>query len=205
MMEKHNRTPWFLYGMLWYIIQLTAKPPNKNLHVIRQTKTRVTSGLYQNSWYRQWLLEFFYWFLRPSECCITSSGHELKTGDINITDSQITLTLTTLKHSKGQVMVRINKVAGPANPVYRVSKYLKVCCETVNTFFHASYKTFCDEFASVAVVAGLQDNVTPHALRRGGATWASLQGWSDSRIRAHGRWSSGAFKKYIVLRWRIKV
>ena len=142
----------------------------------------------------------FFGFLRPSEYCITSSGHELKSGDIDITDSQITLTLTTFKHSKGPAMVRIHRVAGPACPVYRVSKYLKVRCKTVNTFFHVSYKTFCDEFARVAVVAGLQDNVTPHALRRGGATWASLQGWSDSRIRAHGRWSSGAFKKYIVLR-----
>ena len=65
---------------------------------------------------------------------------------------------------------------------------------------NSEYLFSCDEFARVAVVAGLQDNVTPHALRRGGATWASLQGWSDSRIRAHGRWSSGAFKKYIVLR-----
>ena len=56
---------------------------------------------------------------------------------------------------------------------------------------NSEYLFSCDEFARVAVVAG---------LRRGGATWASLQGWSDSRIRAHGRWSSGAFKKYIVLR-----
>ena len=102
----------------------------------------------------------FFGFLRPSEYCITSSSHELKSGDIDITDSQITLTLTTFKHSKGPVMVRINKVAGPATPVYRVSKYLKLCCEPVNTFFHASYKTFFDAFSILALLAGLQGNVT---------------------------------------------
>ena len=50
-----------------------------------------------------------------------------------------------------------------------------------------SYITFCDEFANVANVTEveeLQDNVTPSCT---GATWASLQGWSDSRIRAHDR------------------
>ena len=42
------------------------------------------------------------------------------------------------------------------------------------------------------------NDITPHASKRGGATWYSESGWSDARICTHGRWASDVFKSYVV-------
>lgn len=63
-----------------------------------------------------------------------------------------------------------------------------------------SHRKYRAEFDQVIESLGFGGGLTPHSLRRGGASWASMQGWSDSRIRAYGRWSSNAFKKYVVIK-----
>lgn len=43
----------------------------------------------------------------------------------------------------------------------------------------------------------INDNVSGHSLRSGGATYFASCGWSDDRIQALGRWHSDTFRIYI--------
>jgi hypothetical protein len=46
---------------------------------------------------------------------------------------------------------------------------------------------------------GDTDSITAHSFRIGGATYASMCGFSDDEIRRMGRWRSDALLKYIRL------
>lgn len=142
----------------------------------------------------------FFGFLRPSEYCVTGSGHEVLARNAHVSSSYVDLKFNSFKHSKSPANIRIEAQGGPSCPVHRLKRYIKVLKKSRGPLFPIKYKEFVTEFNQVVEAVGVGCKVSPHALRRGGASWASLQGWSDSRIRSFGRWSSNAFKKYIVLK-----
>jgi integrase len=56
-------------------------------------------------------------------------------------------------------------------------------------FFAGSYKSFCTLLLDAAGSFGLEHpNLTPHSLRRGGATWHFSLFHSYDRTMSHGRW-----------------
>ena len=141
----------------------------------------------------------FYGFLRPSEYCITPSNHHLNWNNVQFSKKgkQVRLFLRSFKHSKGKSTI----VLHPAKiccPIYWLKRYrsLFTNCHHTPLFdmtakdFHRVLKNLCD-------TAKIKTKLTPHSLRHGGASWASKQGWPDARIKAHGRWRSDAYKRYV--------
>ena len=141
----------------------------------------------------------FYGFLRPSEFCRTPADHHLNWRDVQFSKKgkQARLSLRTFKHSKGKSTILLQP-AKICCPVYWLKRYrrLFVKCHRKPLFdmtakdFHSVLKNLCD-------VAKIKTNLTPHSFRHGGASWASKQGWPDARIKAHGRWRSDAYKRYV--------
>lgn len=140
----------------------------------------------------------FFGFLRPGEYCLTKAGHKLWRQNVIVEKEHVQLFLPSYKHSKDEARVRILATGGSTCPHRRITECLSVWPNS-KYLFDISYVKFRSQFAEVVAQAGIPSNMTPHALRRGGATWASLEGWPDSRIRSFGRWSSDAFKRYIMV------
>ena len=142
----------------------------------------------------------FFGMMRPSEYCVSGAGHEILVRDISVSREGADITFTSFKHSKGPAKIRIPRQSGSCCPIYRLQRYLKVCTKPNKALFPITHRKYRAEFDQVIESLGFGGGLTPHSLRRGGASWASMQGWSDSRIRAYGRWSSNAFKKYVVIK-----
>ena len=143
----------------------------------------------------------FYGFLRPSEYCVSSAGHSLKWGDICIGKKKnaVQLKFQTYKHSKGSAIITVWAVHEPITcPVSALIKYRKFVGSKGKDepLFQTSINSFREEFSHLCKLAKLREGLTPHSLRRGGVTWASRIGWSDTRIKVHGRWQSDAYKQY---------
>ena len=66
--------------------------------------------------------------------------------------------------------------------------------------FDVTLQEFRATLEDVRLAASIRTHLTPHCFRHGGATWAANQGWPDARIKAHGRWKSDAYKRYVHAR-----
>jgi integrase len=144
----------------------------------------------------------FYGFLRPSELCVSRAGHQLLWGSVKFGSkgSSVILNFGTYKHSRGSCSVKVRAVSGVGHcPVEALAAY-RDCCERrsrVVPLFNVSAAEFQSTLTDLCRVAGMKHHLTPHCFRHGGATWAGRQGWPDTRIRAHGRWNSDAYKCYV--------
>ena len=58
-------------------------------------------------------------------------------------------------------------------------------------------KWFANRLGAVVAKAGVPGLVTAHSLRIGAATSAARHGYTDSQIKALGRWKSFSFLRYI--------
>lgn len=144
----------------------------------------------------------FFGFLRPSEYCRSAAGHSLRVGDVRFLKrrSAMTITLHSYKHSKAPSVVSIDDVSVEGvRPVARMHDYYKVRAAAGKDapLFDILAKDFRYLLDEVASSASIKTRLSPHCFRHGGATWASKAGWSDARIRAHGRWRSNAYLSYI--------
>lgn len=142
----------------------------------------------------------FFGFLRPSEYCVTSAGHYLVRGSVKAGKSgHISLKFTTFKHSKGTATVKVRRFREKACcPVRLLRSYLAAAdIRPEDPLFDITAGEFRNLLSTVGQVAGLKTKLTPHSFRHGGATWAASEHWPDARIRAHGRWSSDAYKVYV--------
>lgn len=141
----------------------------------------------------------FYGFLRPSEYCISPAGHYVRRSDCKLTKTEVELDIRSFKHSCTSAIVRIKGTGDKTCPLKLVSRYLDGSRPPGVALFPITAQAFRQEFDEVIKGASIEAGLTPHSLRRGGATWAALNGWSDGKIRAFGRWKSDAFKKYIQI------
>ena len=64
-----------------------------------------------------------------------------------------------------------------------------------------SHTTLRDWLKRILESIGVKDvnNYSFHSFRRGGAHLASMRGISDSTIKAHGRWRSEVYLRYVVV------
>ena len=111
----------------------------------------------------------------------------------------MTLILTLFKHSRGRAKIHLTKEASSPCPVKSLLRYIATLSPATLTspLFDISVEDYRQELAATVAAAGIKTKLTPHSFRHGGATWAAKRGWSDSRIRSHGRWHSDAFLCYI--------
>ena len=141
----------------------------------------------------------FYSFLRPPEYCVTTSNHNICWEDVRFSkgDRKIRLTLKSFKHSQGRRIVQVES-AEVCCPVTRMRRYKKLTkTNRGSPVFDVTATEFRRILRTTRKVAGIKRKLTPHALRHGGATWGGRQGWPDARIKAHGRWNSDAYKRYV--------
>lgn len=167
--------------------------------LVKTSKVVLGSGFEQRQFAAMVTLAF-YAFLRPSELCVTSSGHALSWRDVRFErrNHSLKIKFSTYKHSRGAVVVKVDAMGGQCCPVRCLRSY-KRCCGVKNDkiLFDIGLRTFKAHLNSILVAAGIKTRITPHCFRHGGATWASNDGWSDARIKAHGRWRSEAYKLYV--------
>ena len=141
----------------------------------------------------------FYGFLRPSEYCVTSSAHYLNWNDVQFSHKgrYVRLTLRSYKHSKAKSTIQLQSEK-ICCPIYWLKKYRRMfaVCHS-NPLFDMSANRFKAILNNLRDAAKIKTKLTPHSFRHGGASWASQQGWPDARIKAHGRWRSDAYKRYV--------
>jgi integrase len=141
----------------------------------------------------------FYGFLRPSELGVSPVGHHLRRSSVKLGSKgrSLRLALRTYKHSTQPKLIYVG-VARECCPVKSFKEYTKVWKQpTKAPLFDMSVQEFRETLAYTSAVAKIKTKLTPHCFRHGGATWAAKLGWSDAKIRAHGRWNSDAYKRYV--------
>lgn len=144
----------------------------------------------------------FYGFLRPSEYCKSPTNHDVKWLDVRAgrTGRAVRIKLRTYKHSESPAVVTISAIPEDIScPVKALAKYREGVKEPAKSIplFDVNINDFRRDFSEWCARAGVRARLTPHSLRRGGATWAAKVGWPDARIKAHGRWKSDAYKQYV--------
>jgi integrase len=71
----------------------------------------------------------------------------------------------------------------------RVINSLKKNSSAEGSLFNGSYREFCSRLQDASAFFGLaHPNLTPHGLRRGGATWHFSLFFNYDRTQQHGRW-----------------
>jgi hypothetical protein len=142
----------------------------------------------------------FYGFLRPSEFCISPANHHLRWKSVKLGKHRrsLRLTLNSYKHSSQPSTITVAATASSCCPVKKFLAYSKTQGSVKKQpLFDVSLADFQSTLKHVAAVAKIKSHLTPHSFRHGGATWAAKAGWPDARIRAHGRWKSDAYKRYV--------
>lgn len=160
------------------------------------------TGKLETARFRSIISLAFFGFLRPSEVCLSTANHHLRVGDIRFSgDGKACYVLfKSFKHSKDARTIKICDVGGlPVKPVALLRRYMRLLGRSDNAapLFSMSPRGFRKLLAEMCELACIRTRITPHCFRHGGATWASQQGWSETRIKAHGRWRSNAHSCYI--------
>ena len=147
------------------------------------------------------ILVAFFGFLRPSEYCLAGAPHCLRRSDVRFSRDrrQCRLTFQTYKQSTAAAAVTVrDRTCMPFRPVRSLRRYLREYhVEAGAPLFSVSLRDFRKSFNEVRRAAKIRSKISPHSLRHGGATWAASRGWPDARIKAHGRWHSEAYKRYV--------
>ena len=153
-------------------------------------------------------------YLRVGEMvprCKSSTKGCLQLGDVMIDSNIITVHFQSFKHSSKQgpqtLRVRADCIEGSnMNPIHILQEFLKVRGRIPSTLFSFSdgrpmvRREFDLALKSLLNFCGLDSTqFKGHSFRIGAASAAAIRGESDAQIRATGRWSSDAFKRYIRL------
>lgn len=155
----------------------------------------------------------FFALLRISEIVPTRGGdnHVLKCNAVKFSKSEhsFRLTFSSFKHCKSGYThtITVYNQLGTICPVHLLSQFLLMSKPTDPArLLFVDFKgepytrpRFCSVLRSALSLCGVppQSNIRSHSFRIGGATYAASQGFSDAQIRYLGRWSSGAFMRYI--------
>ena len=146
----------------------------------------------------------FFGFLRVSEYAKTKAGHTLQIEDCRVSKSQVTICIKSGKSDNNPVRIKLHAQKNKrVCPVNNLRRYLAVRPNSAakELFVLSNGSPIGDNNVRgwlTKICNSLNRRpVSPHAFRIGGASWAAAQGWPDSVIRAHGRWKSDAFLRYI--------
>lgn len=144
----------------------------------------------------------FFGFLRPSEICSSPAGHQLKVGSVRLAQKGRVcyINFKSFKHSSTTKVVKIEDCVDlNVRPVALLRRYMRLLRNPDRgaPLYDLSPRRFQESLKELCGLAHIKTRVTPHCFRHGGATWASQQGWSETRIKAHGRWRSNAHSHYI--------
>ena len=167
--------------------------------LIKATRKVYGKGFQQRRFSAMMALAFF-GFLRPSEYCLSAAGHGLLWKDVKFEKKlqSIKIVMRSYKHSLGERVIRVEATGGSCCPVQLLWKYKNLCVSRGSRpLFGMEARQFYVQLFRLVKAAKIRTHLTPHCLRHGGATWASSRGWSEARIKAHGRWSSNAYKLYV--------
>lgn len=148
----------------------------------------------------------FFGFLRVSEYTCTPAGHAISVGNMKVQRESLRVTIPSSKtnRSKATIVVREYSRCKTICPLYAFKNYiaLRPSHASPTALFVKSDSTpvsssDASKYLTDLCKACKLSNISSHSLRIGGATWAASEGWSDASIRAHGRWQSNAFVKYV--------
>jgi hypothetical protein len=147
----------------------------------------------------------FFGFLRVGEYTVTSAGHAMKMAGCSIVGGCLVLTIPSSKRDNSSINIKLHPFSKYHSicPVRCFVRYRGLRPTSVEpTLFVDSgglalRPTDVNRYLRVLCGSANLECLSSHAFRVGGATWAASQGWPDSVIRAHGRWRSDAFLRYI--------
>ena len=184
-----------------------SSAPRQTNKVSKQHLYRLCSAadvLYDNITARMYKAMFtiaFFGLLRPSEVASAreTPRHQLRRKCVRFGRQVLMLTFFSYKHSDQSVNVKVDKLPDtylcPWNNMYNYLSNSLLRAE--DPLFPVTTVEFTNVLSGCAEKAGIKSKLTPHAFRRGGATWFSCQGMTDARLKAYGRWSSNAYLCYV--------
>lgn len=185
-----------------------AHTPNKKNPVTLSQLKRLTSAAsaldnrLERAQFRSLITLAFFGFLRPSEMFPSTGAHQLKIRDVKVASNNKScqIVFRSFKHSKGTCSIKIEETPEQAlKPVTLLRHYLSLLKRNNQTepLYALSLRDFRRTLDTMCQQGKIKTFLTPHCFRHGGATWASNQGWSETKIKAHGRWKSNAYSSYI--------
>ena len=180
------------------------------IHLIHATRL-VLSNDYEIAMYSAMFSVAYYACLRVGEYCVSNNDkHVLQYDQISMGQKpnnvrSIIVDFRSFKHSNHEgAMLEISSQRDTSCPVSLLSKYMYIRPKINGPIFvNQSGKAItrlqfqavfhrCISFLSLDTA-----RYNTHSLRIGRCTDMMTQGYSDSQIKAVGRWKSDAFKRYI--------
>ena len=174
------------------------------IRVLRTCNDLLNSHMYtcyNKVLYRCMLNLAFFAFLRPGE--MTDSIHNLQFHQIVCTSEQVSVTFVSFKHYHGvPITLLIKAQQGSICPVQSVKQYVKLRGSASGPFFAdplglpVKYSDLLNLFKHFNTFLG-SVHLSPHSLRIGAATFATMVGYSQDQVKHMGRWHSDAVMKYV--------
>ena len=177
------------------------------LSSISQNVKHNIGSVYLQHLLRAMYLTSFFGFFRVGEISVSKDqNHTLQLNNVQISEKTVKINMTSYKHSAGKTasltLHRQNNVT--ICPVLALNEYSKRRPKVLGPLFvfeNGSPVTsdwYAKQFGIAISYLGLDPKkYQTHSMRVGAASFAAACGFSDSQIRALGRWRSDAFKKYI--------
>ena len=142
----------------------------------------------------------FFAFLRPGE--MTDSVHNIQFHQVQLLENIVHVTFITFKHHHGRpVTLLLYPQKGSICPVISVRAYIKYRGSKPGPFF-ANPEGSPVKYAQLLEVFKLLNSrvpnafMSPHSLRIGAATYATMAGYTQDQVTQMGRWHSDAVLKY---------
>ena len=142
----------------------------------------------------------FFAFFRPGE--MTDSVHILQFHHVQLLENNVHVTFITFKHYHGRpVTLLLAPQKGSICPVVSVKNYIKYRGSDPGPFFSnpdgspVKYSQLLDVFRFVNSMVP-NAFMSPHSLRIGAATYATMAGYTQDQVTQMGRWHSDAALKY---------
>ena len=170
------------------------------LTLFSTTLSRQLFSAYYQILYNAMFNVAFFAFLRPGE--MTESVHNLQFSQVQVVHDCIHVTFISFKHYHGRpVTLIISTQKGSICPVQAVTKFIKIRGSVPGPFFvnpdgsPVKYTQLLEVFKLLnARVPNL--SMSPHSLRIGAATYATMAGYTQDQVTQMGRWHSDAVLKY---------
>ena len=161
--------------------------------------------------FRSMFLLAFHAFLHVGEITLSPSGHKnlLKISDVKLKRDTLELHLRSYKHSLShlpKILILKSQREKILCPVIAVKNYLNYRGSSDGPLFiteagkplsRAHFLAVLKSCFKTLRINGNEYNT--HSFRVGAASWAAINGMSDSQIKEMGRWRSDAYKRYIRL------
>lgn len=160
------------------------------------------------------VLLMFRTLLRVSH--VTPSPHTLGARDFVFKDWGVIVNVSTSKTSQyrgGKISLPVASISqADFCPVFwvrrcidRLHRLPEDLMFAVPSSYGFSYSTYNKFFQSTVESAAISEYLTPHSLRKGGATYLSSMGVPLDQIRSRGQWKSDSIFRYLQLPLRDRI